>query len=178
MELINWRFEIRKLEDIKPWSRNPRRITKNGMEDLTKSIKRFGLPEPIVLNMDNTIIGGHARYQVLKKEGAADAVCAIPDRMLDEKELEELNIRLNKNVAGDFDYDLLANEFNTEELLGWGFDEKELLGHNIPNPKTPEFDIIDKSIITITFPKELFDLIFDNVNKIKDLKDVEINVSR
>lgn len=96
---ITWRFETRKLSEIKPWDRNPRRITEDGLKDLAASIKRFGLPEPIVLNADGTIIGGHARYQILKKSGAAEAFCAIPSRKLTDKELEELNIRLNKNVA-------------------------------------------------------------------------------
>jgi DNA modification methylase len=123
---ISWRFEIRKLADIKPWGRNPRRITEKGIKDLAASIAKFGLPEPIVLNLDGTIIGGHARYQVLKKSGATEAVCALPDRMLTERELEELNIRLNKNVAGEFDDDILANNFSLEDLKEWGFEDRDL----------------------------------------------------
>jgi ParB-like chromosome segregation protein Spo0J len=123
---INWKFETRKLIYIKPWNKNPRRITKDGLADLSKSIQRFGLPEPIVLNTDGTIIGGHARYMVLRNQGSTDAFCAIPDKKLTEKELEELNIRLNKNIAGEFDYDILANEFNLSDLVDWGFDEKDL----------------------------------------------------
>jgi DNA modification methylase len=123
---INWRYETRLLSEIKPWGRNPRRITKEGLEQLTRSISKFGLPEPIVLNIDGTIIGGHARYQSLKQQNILEAFCAIPERQLTEHELEELNIRLNKNIAGTWDDDLLANEFELSDLVDWGFDEKDL----------------------------------------------------
>jgi DNA modification methylase len=84
------------------------------------------LPEPIVLNTDGTIIGGHARYQSMKQQNIVEAFCAIPERELTEHEFEELNIRLNKNIAGDFDFDMLANEFELSDLVDWGFDEKDL----------------------------------------------------
>ena len=51
--------------------------------------------------------------------------CWYPSRELDEKEVEELNIRLNKNT-GDWDFDVLANEFEMGDLLDWGFTEIDL----------------------------------------------------
>lgn len=51
----------------------------------------------------------------------------IPDRDLTEAEVDELNIRLNKNT-GTWDYDLLANEFELSDLIDWGFTSEELLG--------------------------------------------------
>lgn len=122
---ITWKFETRKLAEIKPWDRNPRRITEDKLKDLAASIKKFGVPEPIVLNTDGTIIGGHARFQVLKKRGVVKTLCAIPDRLLTEKELEELNIRLNKNIAGEFDFDRLANEYDLSDLTTWGFSKED-----------------------------------------------------
>jgi hypothetical protein len=67
---------------------------------------------------------------------------------LDEKEVEELNIRLNKNV-GEWDFDTLGNEFETSDLLEWGFTEFQL-GINDPNDPNeewkgmPEFESEDK----------------------------------
>jgi 3'-phosphoadenosine 5'-phosphosulfate sulfotransferase (PAPS reductase)/FAD synthetase len=123
---MQWKFETRKLSDIKPWGKNPRKLNKRGMEDLNKSISKFGLPEPIVINTDGTIIGGHGRFFTLKKQKAETVFCAVPETALTEKEFEELNIRLNKNVAGEFDFDILANEFELSDLVDWGFDEKDL----------------------------------------------------
>jgi|TARA_Y100000034_G_scaffold136692_1_gene214972 ParB-like chromosome segregation protein Spo0J len=124
---IRWYNELRPLDSLTPWEKNPRIMKAKGMKDLKKSIDRFGLAEPIVINQDGTIIGGHARYYTLQ-EGSVDEVqCYVPDRNLSEKELEELNIRLNKNIAGDFDFEMLEDNFDVEELIDWGYDESELV---------------------------------------------------
>ena len=78
-----------------------------------------------MINTDNTIIGGHARYYVLKQKGEIEAECYIPDRKLTKKEIDELNVRLNKNIAGEWDFNILANDFELEDLLEWGFEEKD-----------------------------------------------------
>jgi ParB-like chromosome segregation protein Spo0J len=93
---------------------------------LSTSIEHFGLAEPIVINIDNIIIGGHARYFVLQKNGETECKCYIPSRKLSAKEVKELNVRLNKNIAGTWDFDMLANEFDLPDLLEWGFKEGEL----------------------------------------------------
>jgi site-specific DNA-methyltransferase (adenine-specific) len=84
------------------------------------------IDKPIVnLDSANTIIGGHQRKHVLESTGVKEIECWIPDRELTEREVEELNIRLNKNT-GSWDFDVLANEFELDDLLEWGFDKKEL----------------------------------------------------
>lgn len=127
-KIIKWQLVKKKLKELKVYDKNPRRITDKGMSDLKKSIDKFGLAEPIVINTDLTIIGGHARYFALKEKNSADTLvdCFIPNRKLTDKEIQELNIRLNKNIAGEFDFDILANEFEIEDLLDWGFNKNEL----------------------------------------------------
>jgi|WetSurMetagenome_2_1015567.scaffolds.fasta_scaffold20719_2 ParB-like chromosome segregation protein Spo0J len=176
---MNWKFETRKLADIKPWDKNPRKITEKGLKDLTASITRFGLPEPIVLNTDGTIIGGHARFLALKKQGATEAFCAIPDKPLTEKQLTELNIRLNKNIAGEFDWDILANEFEVDDLIEWGFDEEELGIDDIEKPelKTVELIPYKKIHVLLSFAPNDFDKIADLLEKIKETVGVEYEQS-
>lgn len=125
-----WKMERRKLKDLRPFEQNPRRIMEKPLADLTKSIAKFGLAEPLVIQPDGLLIGGHARYQVLLAQGVAEADCYVPNRALSQKDMIELNIRLNKNVAGEFDFDALANLDGVDvmDLTEWGFDEKELLG--------------------------------------------------
>lgn len=123
---MNWKLEKRNISEVKPYENNPRRITEKGMKDLKKSINKFGLAEPIVINQDGTIIGGHARYLALKEQGVKEFDCYVSDKQLEENELKELNVRLNKNIAGEFDFDILANHFDLDDLLEWGFEEKEL----------------------------------------------------
>ena len=125
---MKWKHEQRKLSELTEWGKNPRKLTEKGIKDLTKSIKKFGLAEPIVINTDGTICGGHGRKKVLESLGVEKVDCYIPERALTGKEFEELNIRLNKNIAGFFDIDKLANEFDFDDLIEWGFDEEELIG--------------------------------------------------
>jgi ParB-like chromosome segregation protein Spo0J len=98
------------------------------LADLTKSISKFGLAEPLVIQPCGLLIGGHARYQVLLAQGVKEADCYVPDRALSQKDMIELNVRLNKNVAGEFDFDALANlpEIDVADLVEFGFDEAEL----------------------------------------------------
>lgn len=111
---ITWQIKKVKLSLLKPFEFNPRRMTEKGMKDLGKSIDKFGLAEPIVINTDYIIIGGHTRYYILKDREEKSVDCYVPSRTLDEKEIKELNIRLNKNIAGSFDFDIL--ELHTKNL--------------------------------------------------------------
>jgi len=125
-ERIKWHVEKRRVIDLKEWPKNPRKITDKGLVDLVISIDKFGLAEPIIINTDNTICGGHGRKLALTKLGIKEIDCYVPDNTMTDKQFEELNIRLNKNIAGVFDYDILANEFEVDELLDWGFEPLEL----------------------------------------------------
>lgn len=126
--MIEWKVETRKLSELTAYDKNPRRFTDKGMRDLAASVERFGLAEPIVVNRDNEIIGGHARAQTLKKlKGKAFVVQVyVPDRLLTPEEVAELCVRLNKNHGGEFDFDILANEFSADDLIDWGFAPAEL----------------------------------------------------
>jgi hypothetical protein len=123
---ITWKLESRSLKDLKDYSKNPRILTKDQETQLLESLNKYGLIDKPIINTDNTLIGGHQRKRVLKKLGYKQVECWIPSRTLEEKEIEELNIRLNKNT-GDWDWDILANEWEFEDLLNWGFTPEELL---------------------------------------------------
>lgn len=125
---IKWTPQNKLLSELKPYHKNPRIITGKKLDDLKKSLKKFGLADVITINTDGTIIGGHARYYSLVDAGETIAMCLVPDRELNEKEVEELNIRLNKNIAGDWDHEILANQFDMDELKQWGFEDYEFGG--------------------------------------------------
>tara|TARA_B100000424_G_scaffold248426_1_gene221573 strand:+ start:209 stop:760 length:552 start_codon:yes stop_codon:yes gene_type:complete len=106
---------------------NPRELTKSQYDQLKDSIKRFGLVDPAIVNINknrkNIIIGGHQRIKIAKDLGISDIPCIELD--LNYEKEKELNIRLNKNV-GRWDYETLANNFEVDDLKLWGFDESEL----------------------------------------------------
>ena len=119
---ITWQIEKRKLADLKPHSKNPRQFTEKGMKDLENSINSIGFMQPININQDGTILSGHARTLKLKEMGEVEVDVYVPDRMLTPKQEEEVLVRANANTAGQWDWDLLANEFEDFELTEWGLE--------------------------------------------------------
>jgi ParB-like chromosome segregation protein Spo0J len=117
------KIESIKINKLKPATYNPRQISTKQYNDLKKSLSKFSLVEPIVVNKDMTIIGGHQRYKICKELKHTEIDCVVLD--LNKEEERELNIRLNKNT-GDFDMDILANEFDIDELTDWGFKHIDL----------------------------------------------------
>ena len=123
-------MKIEKIEisKLKPATYNPRQITKKQYSDLKDSIDRFGLVDPIIINKNgNIVIGGHQRLKICKELKYKDVDCVVLD--LNKEQERELNIRLNKS-GGEWDMDILANEFDIEELKEWGFKDIEF-GFNI-----------------------------------------------
>jgi ParB-like chromosome segregation protein Spo0J len=124
-QMRQWHLEKRLIKELKPHHKNPRQLSKVQERHLSASIDKFGLAEKIIINTDNTIIGGHQRIQILKMKKIKEVECWVPDVTLDERDVDEMNIRLNKNT-GDWDYDILANEWEVPDLLNWGFSAEDL----------------------------------------------------
>jgi hypothetical protein len=124
--MITWHIEKRKVADLIEYEGNPRDLTEKGLKDLKASIKKFGCAEPPAINTDNVICGGHGRKKVLVDMGVVEVDCMVPDRTLTPDEMRELNIRLNKNIAGKWNFDILSSDYEVKELVDFGFEEWEL----------------------------------------------------
>ena len=127
MAKINWTLQTFNLDELTDYYKNPRSLTEKEFKQLKTSLDKFGMIDKPIVNADpvHTVIGGHQRKHVLEAEGVKEVECWVPDRELSDKEVEELNIRLNKNT-GSWDFDTLANSFELDDLLEWGFDKGEL----------------------------------------------------
>ena len=133
--MISWHLETRLIKDLKENPKNPRQLTKDQERQLRASLDKFGLADKPIINTDGFIIGGHQRLRILKKN-TQSIECWVPNRSLDEKEVEELSVRLNAN-SGEWDIDVLANQYEVCDLLDWGFPEKLI---------TDDFDPLDDEI--------------------------------
>ncbi|MGA2911448.1 MAG: DNA methyltransferase [Candidatus Levyibacteriota bacterium] len=115
------------VSELNPAPYNPRKWDQKAIEDLTESIKRFGIVDPIIVNSapgrKNIVVGGHFRLKVTKDLGFKEIPVVFVNIPEIEKE-KELNLRLNKNL-GDWDMDLLA-EFDENFLSDVGFSSEEL----------------------------------------------------
>lgn len=123
MKTTSIKIEYVPINDLKFATYNPRKATDKEFADLKANIEKFGFVDPILVNSFkdryNTIIGGHFRVRVAKALGFGP-VPVVYVEIADEKEEMELNVRLNKNT-GTFDYDILANLFDENDLADWGF---------------------------------------------------------
>ena len=108
---------------IKENDANPRFINKHKFKKLVNSVKEF--PEmlslrPIVVDKDNIILGGNMRYKACKEIGLKEVYIIQADD-LDEKKAQEFIIKDNVGF-GEWDWDILANDWDTDLLEDWGLD--------------------------------------------------------
>ena len=136
-------IEKKKLSELTPAPYNPRQSTAKQEKHLKASLEKFGVVEPIIFNKQTGyIVGGHFRVRELKKLGYKEIECVIVD--LSEEDEKELNIRLNANT-GEWDWDMLANEWDAVELEEWGMD--------VPNTdnEIKQAEQKEKSTMTLSF---------------------------
>lgn len=109
---------------LKENPKNPRKIKKENFERLVKSIKDFPdmlQARPIVVDENFIVLGGNMRYKACKELGI-DEVPIIQIKGLTEEQKGEFLIKDNKNF-GDWDWEILADEWDFEQLNDWGFGE-------------------------------------------------------
>jgi ParB-like chromosome segregation protein Spo0J len=120
------------LSDIKLNPNNPRYIKDEQFEKLVKSIRDFPRMlelRPIVIDSDGVIVGGNMRYRALLEIGykeVDDSWIKKADDFTPE-ELREFVIKDNLTF-GSWDWDELANNWDVEELSGWGLEIPDFEG--------------------------------------------------
>lgn len=125
-EKLTWKTEQRKVKDLIPWDKNPRKLTPEQAQQLDASLEKFDLVEIPAINTDNKLVAGHQRVMRLLLKGRGEELVdvRVPSRELSQEEFKEYNLRSNKNT-GEWDEDLLAG-FDPALLAEVGFESKEL----------------------------------------------------
>ena len=65
-EPLEWHTEQRRIQDLSPWNKNPRRMTEKQAADLRTSLEHLNLMSIPVVDADNTIISGHQRMKLMQ----------------------------------------------------------------------------------------------------------------
>ncbi len=137
-----------RIDKLIPATYNPRKDLKPNDPEYIKiknSIENFGFVNPLIINKDMTVIGGHQRLKVLKELGFIELECIVVD--LDKTNEKALNIALNK-IQGDWDeekleellQELKLQNFDTN-LTGFDFDEVDEMLKDMNGSKEDDFDI-------------------------------------
>ena len=117
------------IKELVLMDKNPRKISKENFERLKKSLqnnKEFFEARPIICSNrtgQNIIIAGNQRYKAAKELGMKKVPCVI--MTLTEEKEKEINIRDNVEL-GEWDFDILAECFDQDDLENWGVDPIEL----------------------------------------------------
>lgn len=141
------------INKLKASAYNPRKWSKESLEQLKESINRFGLVDPLIVNSADArkdiLIGGHMRLRACKDLGYK-SVSVVYLNIPDIEKEKELNIRLNKNT-GEWDYKLLA-EFDPSILANIGFSSEEI-DDVFGLDDTPEIFDLEKELAKLDIKK-------------------------
>jgi site-specific DNA-methyltransferase (adenine-specific) len=151
--------ELVKLSAIKPNTSNPRTIKDAKFKKLVQSIKEF--PQmlklrPIVVDEEMVILGGNMRFAACKEAGLTE-VYIIKAEELTEEQKQEFIIKDNVGF-GEWDWDILANEWNTEDLENWGLDLPVDLSVKVLEAEEDDFDVPEGGIKTDIVLGDLFEI--------------------
>jgi hypothetical protein len=162
------------IKEIIPNKQNPRFISDNKFEKLVQSIKDF--PEmlekrPLVVDENMVVLGGNMRLKALQKAGLKEITIDIAEGWTEEQKKEFI---IKDNVGfGQWDWDVLANTYDLEELNSWGLDLEGFDYNESDFDEDFSLNIKDKENIQ----KANFTLSDEQINfikeKIKDIKKSE-----
>lgn len=139
-------------DELIPYDNNAR-INDKAVEAVAKSIKEFGMKNPIIIDKNDVVIAGHTRLKALISLGVKTAPCIIADDLTDEQ-IKAFRIADNSTAQiADWDLEKLNTELESIDLdmTMFGLDEqiKEIereLAPEVIEDEVPEVD--EKNIIT------------------------------
>jgi ParB-like chromosome segregation protein Spo0J len=146
-------MQIVKINSIKTNPKNPRLIKDDKFKKLVKSIQEF--PQmlelrPIVVDENNIILGGNMRYKACVEAGLKE-VYILKAQDLTEQQKDEFIVKDNVGF-GEWDWDILANEWDTDKLQDWGLDIPIFKEYEEIEPSG--YDLTQKWFLNIEFENE------------------------
>jgi DNA modification methylase len=166
---LAWRTEARSVSELVPNAKNPRTMSPKQIEDLKKSLTKFGVVELPVIDTDNHVIAGHQRLMALKLLGRENEEISVrvPNRKLTKRECDQYLLTSNR-VHGEFDWDKLAENFDIETILASGFEDNDLsLLYDDISIEDDEFNVdeeLKKIKKTNVQPGDLYQLGFHRIS--------------
>lgn len=148
-------------------AKNPRIIKDYKFKKLVKSIKEF--PEmlqlrPIVVDNNNKILGGNMRYKACLELDLKE-VYIIKAKNLNEKEIEQFIIKDNVGF-GEWDWDILANQWDNEILSDWGVDNFDFYDKEYNSQEINIDDLDDSMVLKLNYTEEKYNYVKENLKKI------------
>ena len=174
-----------KIEKVRLSANNPRVIKNDKFKKLVKSIKDF--PDmlklrPIVVDETMTVLGGNMRLRACLEAGLKEVYIIKASEFTDEQK-KEFVIKDNSSF-GEWDWDLLANEWNIDELDAWGLDLPKVYFEEDNEPEFDEDELatnLDSYIngaikqVVLYYPQDDYEKLIDNFEQLRNKLEVENN---
>ena len=130
-----------KLSEVKTNPNNPRIIKDDKFSKLVKSIQEFPKMleiRPIVVNADMIVLGGNMRLKACKEAGLKEVPIIFADDLTEDEQREFI---IKDNVGfGEWDWDMIANEWDEVQLQEWGLDIPEFINREELEVEEDDFD--------------------------------------
>ena len=155
-----------KINTVKSNPNNPRLIKDDKFKKLVKSLREF--PEmakvrPIVVNQDMVVLGGNMRLKGMKEAGWKD----VPIEIVDWSEDKQREFIIKDNVGfGEWEWESIANEWDAEDLEGWGLDVWQPDDYSEKNKEIDFDELGDDMVIKLTYSEDEYNQVKKALSKI------------
>ena len=156
-----------KITAVKSNPNNPRLIKDNKFKQLVQSIKDF--PEmlsirPIVVNKEMMVLGGNMRLKACLEAGLKEVAIIKADNLTPEQQNEFI---IKDNVGfGEWEWDILANEWDTEQLAEWGLEVFQTPDYSDKNEEIDIDSLDSEMIIKLKYSEDEYNLVREQLSKI------------
>ena len=137
------KIEYLPIKALKPYEKNTRKHQKKDVDNIARSIEKFGMNDPIGIWKDNIIVEGHGRLLACKQLGMTEVPCVRLDHLTDEQRREYAIAHNATAELSKWDFDILPDELAEIDLSNFSFDfgiEDEEEEDEIVEDEAPEVD--------------------------------------
>ncbi len=116
------KIEYLPIKALKPYEKNTRKHQKKDVDNIARSIEKFGMNDPIGIWKDNIIVEGHGRLLACKQLGMTEVPCVRLDHLTDEQRREYAIAHNATAELSEWDFDILPDELAELDLSDFDFD--------------------------------------------------------
>ena len=131
------KIEYLPIKALKPYEKNTRKHQKKDVDNIARSIEKFGMNDPIGIWKDNIIVEGHGRLLACKQLGMTEVPCVRLDHLTDEQRREYAIAHNATAELSEWDFDILPDELEELDLSDFDFD------FGIDDEEEPEYSADD-----------------------------------
>lgn len=150
------KIEKIKISEIQPYKNNAKKHPQEQIEQIKKSIKEFGMCDPIAIDENNVIIEGHGRYIALNQLGYKEVDCIRIDNLTEEQKRAYILVHNKLTMNTGFDMEKLEKEIEDIKSIDMSYFDFDIYPEEIELPEVETEDQEEIYRMTLNFSEEQF----------------------